>query len=119
MTRVLLVDDDELLRELLQMQIELEGHDVEVAEDGEAALEILDRESFDVVVLDLMMPVMDGLRFMRVLKERTTAPPEVVVLSSMNRPGLREELLAVGVREVVRKPIEIGALLAAIAAAEG
>jgi CheY-like chemotaxis protein len=70
-------------------------------------------------VLDLMMPVMDGMRFMQALAEHAPDPPAVVVLSALDRPEIRRDLLAAGVREVVRKPVELPLLLAALRAAAG
>ncbi len=119
MPKLLLVDDDELLRELLQMQIEVEGYDVAVAENGAEAIDLLRRERCDAVVLDLMMPVMDGMRFMRTLAQEVPDPPPVLVLSAVDSPEVRRDLAAVGVRDVVRKPVDLPDRLARIAAVAG
>ena len=114
--RILIVDDDELLQELLALHLEVEGYEVLSAPDGRAALEMLRQERPDLILLDLMMPVMDGLRFMRTLRE-VPAPPPVVVLSAAGGDHQRErDVRAAGAHAVVRKPIEPGALVDCIRA---
>ncbi len=121
MPRVMLVDDDELLRELLQLRVEVEGWEVETAPDGAAAIAALrsagGRARPDVVVLDLMMPVMDGLRFMRALAQEVSDPPPVVVLSALDKHEMRRDLLAAGARDVMHKPVDLPVLLAALRSA--
>ena len=120
MQLVMLVDDDELLRDLLQLRLEVEGWDVVTAADGAAAIALLEGGAGpDVIVLDLMMPVMDGMRFMHALAERVPNPPAVVVLSALDKPEIRSSLLGAGAREVVRKPVELQVLLCALRAASG
>lgn len=78
MARVLVVDDEPDILLMLRIALETEGHDPTLAADGESALARLDDESFDCVLLDLMMPVMDGLEVMNRLRGRPHAPPVVV-----------------------------------------
>lgn len=106
MPRVLLVDDDELLSELLEMHLELAGYEVDRAGEGAEALKRLAGADYAAVILDLIMPVMDGMRFMRLLNERSERPPPVIVLSALERAETKEGLLASGVRAVVRKPVD-------------
>ncbi len=77
--RVLAVDDDPDLLLLLRSTVEADGHQAILASDGRMALERIDRESPDVICLDLMMPVMDGWAVLGELNERPTAPPVIVV----------------------------------------
>jgi DNA-binding response OmpR family regulator len=118
MARLLLIDDDELLRELLAMRLEIEGHEVVAVDHGAAGIEALRRERFDLVVLDLMMPVMDGVRFMRLLNGEM-APPPVIVLSAAGRGDLERDMLAAGVGAVLRKPVDMQQLVARIGALTG
>ena len=71
--RILVVDDDEMNREVLSRMMKRGGHNVVVAEDGHAALDILRRQPVDLVLLDQMMPGIDGRRFRRLI--RTSAGP--------------------------------------------
>lgn len=98
MARVLVVDDEPSLLFLSRLSLELAGHEVTEAANGAAALEQIARADFDVVVTDLMMPVLDGNELLRLLRsdERTRALP-VVVYSSVDRPEVEADA-------VVKKP---------------
>jgi DNA-binding response OmpR family regulator len=70
MARILLVDDEPLLRETLRIALQAAGHDVSVAQNGAVALALLADQSFDVIVTDVLMPETDGLEMiMRIRKE--------------------------------------------------
>lgn len=98
MARVLVVDDEPSLLFLSRLSLELAGHEVAEAPDGAAALERLAQSDFDVVVTDLMMPVLDGNELLRRLRadERTRELP-VIVYSSVERPEVEADA-------VVKKP---------------
>lgn len=104
--RVLLVEDDLLLTELIEMLLSIEGFDVVHAANGAEALELLKEGVFDLVVLDLMMPVMDGLRFLQELPETSTERPPVLVFSASTAAGVSERALEAGATAVARKPID-------------
>ncbi len=112
--RILLVDDDDLLRELLSSFLTLEGYSVTEAEDGRKALAILATNSFDLILLDLLMPVMDGVRF---LKERVEHTTPVIVLSASAEGTVVQAAKAAGVVEILRKPMAPALLLESIAKA--
>ena len=83
--RVLIVEDDDGLRETLAEILVDDGHEVRVASDGEAALETMAEWSPEIVVLDLMMPRMDGFAFRQRQRRATTAPPAKLLLVSAAR----------------------------------
>ncbi|MES2494273.1 MAG: response regulator [Pseudomonadota bacterium] len=114
MPRILLVDDDELLRELLELTLSLEGHEVALASNGVEGIELVRRERFDLALLDLMMPFMDGVRFLRTLDAESADPPPVIVMSAAGTGELAREVLDAGAKAVVQKPVDIEALLATI-----
>ena len=68
--RILAVDDQRYFRELIEGLLEDEGYDVQTAASGEEALHILEREDFEIVVTDLVMPGIDGAELVRRVKER-------------------------------------------------
>jgi DNA-binding response OmpR family regulator len=103
---ILIVEDDRLLQSLLAMHLELEGFSVESAFDGETGLPILRENRTALVVLDLMMPVLDGMSFMRVVNAEMPSPPPVVVVSGLRQEGIGEQLLDLGAASVVRKPAD-------------
>ncbi|HEU4900513.1 MAG TPA: response regulator, partial [Actinomycetota bacterium] len=69
--RILVVDDDQVIQQLLKVNLELEGYTVEVASDGEEALVLFDRFRPDLVLLDIMMPKLDGWEVARRLAGTT------------------------------------------------
>ena len=113
---ILVVDDDRTTRRMLRLQLEAAGHEVATARDGAAGLAKLSRSRFDVVLLDVWMPGMDGLE---VLSRLRGAPsrPRVIVMTADDAP----ETLLKAVREqafgYVAKPVEPEELNNAIASA--
>jgi OmpR family response regulator RpaB len=108
---VLVVDDDPDIRLLLRLELAAEGHTIVEAGDGEEALAALAARSPDVMLLDIMMPVLDGWGVLRAL-DPTTAPPVVVVtaLASHDQRHL-VDLLELGAMDVVVKPFDPGYLV--------
>lgn len=102
MKRVLLVDDDPDILESLRMLLE-ESYAVEVAVNGEAGLRALLARRFDAVVLDMMMPVLDGAGMVRELQARGVHVP--VLLASAAR-NLRSEARSLGVDDFIEKPFD-------------
>jgi two-component system chemotaxis response regulator CheY len=82
---ILVVDDEEPIREALRLFLQLAGHRVLEAIHGGDALKLLERERPDLVISDVMMPVMDGLELARRLKATTTIP--VILTSAAGPPG--------------------------------
>ena len=109
--RVLVVDDDQDIRELLVSVLEDDGYQAESAQNGREALDVLERWKADVVVLDLMMPIMDGWTFADRMHEKWDIP--IVVISAAT--DLKRHAGRVGAAGVVAKPFEIESLLPVIA----
>ena len=103
---ILIVDDDEILAGLLQLTLEIEGYDVSTAFDGAQGMARLAEGGIDLVVLDLVMPRMDGVRFLRLLNEQGAARPPVIVISSTAGNEVSDEFRALGVVAIARKPVE-------------
>ena len=113
--RVLVVDDDPDIRELLVAALADDGFVSESARNGREALDVLDHFDADVIVLDLMMPVMDGWTFAARMKERRSIP--IVVLSAA--ADLTRQADSVGAADVVPKPFDLETLLPTIARVAG
>jgi CheY-like chemotaxis protein len=108
--RVLVVDDDALIRDTLATALADEGYSVRVAADGQAALDTLDEWLPDLIVLDLMMPVMDGPAFRAAQRDREVAAHiPVIVLSAAHNIHTRASTL--GAAAVFPKPFDLGVLL--------
>jgi CheY-like chemotaxis protein len=103
---ILVVDDDELVSEMLAAMLVLEGYDVATAENGAVGLDLLARRHFDLVLLDLVMPHMDGIRFLRLLPERIAAPPPIIVVSASVTGDIAQAVRMPGVVGVSRKPVQ-------------
>jgi DNA-binding response OmpR family regulator len=102
--RILVVDDDPGIRQLLTDVLEIEGHDVTVAGDGQAAVQTLDAHRPDFVVLDVMMPYLDGYAVLRRIRERTGDPVPVLMLTAAAEPDAAARAWADGVDYYLAKP---------------
>ncbi|MGH3915883.1 MAG: response regulator transcription factor [Pseudonocardiaceae bacterium] len=100
--RVLVVDDDLTIRDVVRRYLERDGHTVTVAGDGELALALAGRDEPDLVVLDLMLPGIDGLEVCRVLRSRSAVP--VVMLTALGEEADRITGLQLGADDYVTKP---------------
>ncbi|MBQ8263687.1 MAG: response regulator transcription factor [Oscillospiraceae bacterium] len=105
MFHILVVDDDKNTRLLLKAVLEAERYTVSTAENGEAALEIMDREHIDLVVLDIMMPKMDGYRFTETLRSTDNNLP-ILMVSAKHMPEDRRRGFIVGTDDYMTKPID-------------
>jgi len=111
---VLLVEDHEINRKLAQIMLQRMGHAFVLANDGQQALDCLDKEHFDVVLLDVMMPVMDGLTALRIWREReierNLPRTPVLMVTAHAMTGDRERFMAAGADGYVSKPMSEVAL---------
>ena len=103
---VLLVDDEESVQKLLTYPLEREGYRVVQARDGEEALERYRAESIDLVVLDLMLPRLDGLAVCRSLREARSAVP-IIMLTARGDEGDKVLGLELGADDYITKPFSI------------
>src|SRR5437016_8396592 len=116
MSRVLIVEDEAHLAKGLQFNLEAEGHSVEVARDGERALELLlghdgKRENFDAVVLDIMLPGKDGFAVASELRAAKNFVP-VLMLTARGRAEDVLQGFASGADDYLPKPFELPILIA-------
>ena len=105
MFHILVVDDDKNSRLFLSALLEEAGYTVTAATDGEDALEKMDRSHVDLVVLDIMMPKMDGYEFTRVIRESDTNLP-ILMVSAKQLPADKHKGFAVGTDDYITKPID-------------
>jgi two-component system, OmpR family, response regulator MprA len=109
--RVLLVDDEPAVREAIRAGLEFEGFQVAMAADGHQAMEQIAKEQPDVVLLDVMMPRMDGLTVLRRLRASDPALP-VLLLTARDTVGDRVTGLDLGADDYLTKPFDLDELLA-------
>jgi CheY-like chemotaxis protein len=110
---VLVVEDEESIREVITDILDERGFRVMLAANGAEALRMLDNVRPDVVVLDLLMPVMHGWAFMEGYADKTDGQPIPIVVVSVN-PALPRSFCRYGVRQVVSKPFDVDQLLQAV-----
>lgn len=106
MSRILIVDDHEDIRLLLRLELSADGHQITEAANGEEALAAIEAGPVDLVLLDIMMPVLDGWE---VLRRRAGEPgPPIVVITGISSEEGRHvlELLELGALDVIPKPFE-------------
>lgn len=107
---ILVVEDNGVNRQLMSYLLQKLGHTVTLASDGEAALQASAQETFDLVLMDMQMPVMDGLAAARAIRERELVngdtPIPIHALTANAMPGDRERCLAAGMDGYLAKPLQ-------------
>ncbi len=109
MVRVLVVDDDPVIRRLLQLNLELDGHEVRSADDGRAGLAAIIADPPDVVLLDVMMPHLDGFQVcaaVRAHDDPTVASTPVIMLSAKAQQSDLDAGSVAGADSYVTKPFD-------------
>jgi len=101
-TNILIVDDEPMIRDLLENTMARTNYSCEFAENGEKALEILSRQEFDVVVTDIDMPVMDGIELAKIIKSKFTA--DVIVMTGQIHSYQYDGIINIGASDFVEKP---------------
>jgi CheY-like chemotaxis protein len=100
-----LIDDEPMIRTVLRYELEPIGHEVILAEDGMRGVALAKRQRPDLIILDLMMPILDGHSVMEMLqREERTARIPVIVLTAVRLEAVRLKCLAEGAAHVLAKP---------------
>ena len=117
--RILFVDDNGMNRKVVALMLEAAGLGMAEAEDAEAGLAMIEANDYDLILMDLRMPGMDGLTAIRKIRAREDikAAAPIVVVTADNGPDVRSQSLAAGADEVLHKPVQMEALFDAIAQA--
>ena len=113
-TRILLVDDDRSLVKFVSANLKARNYEVIVAQNGQAALDVLTTQMPDLIILDLMMPKVDGLQVAREVRRVGDVP--IIVLSAIGDESKKVELLDSGVDDSLTKPFWLQELLARVRA---
>lgn len=106
MAKILVIDDEQSVRDLLDTLLRRKGYDVVVAESGQKGLDLYRRERPDVLVLDLKMPEMDGLTVLRQIRSLDPRKP-VIVLTGAGTAEAEQQVRALGVMEYVEKEFSL------------
>lgn len=115
MSRILIVEDDTTVRETLALNLTAEGHEVHQAEDGESGLRLGRELEPDLVVLDVMLPGLDGLTVCRLLRRDSSVP--IILLTARGTETDKIVGLEIGADDYIVKPFSLGEFLARVRAA--
>ena len=110
--RIMVVDDDQNMLKLLNRTLELEGFDAIVVTNGDSALNLLEEINPDLVILDIMMPGLDGFQTLDLIRERSNTP--VIMLSARSEVTALQRALFLGADDYVSKPFSTRSLIARI-----
>jgi DNA-binding response OmpR family regulator len=105
MFNILVVDDNKNTRQLFKAVLENEKYKVFTAENGEDALLVMDKEHIDLVILDIMMPKMDGYEFTKILRENDSSLP-ILMVSAKQLPSDKQKGFLVGTDDYMTKPVD-------------
>jgi len=111
--KLLIVDDEDALRLLLRHELEQHGFEVTEAENGEMALEKMQENRFDVVILDIRMPGIDGMEVLKIIREKNLAN-KVIMLTGVEELKIARDSLNLGANDFLTKPYDMKTLLACI-----
>jgi len=111
---IMVVDDEQTILSLLKRTLEPEEYGVIMADNGIAALDLLEEHMPDLVILDIMMPGLDGIQVLNLIRERSNIP--VIMLSARREMAVKRDTLILGADDYVGKPFYTGELVARIRA---
>ena len=107
---ILAVDDEENIRNIINYTFEEHNLEVMTAENGKAAITILENNPIDVIITDLLMPTMTGLALIREMKKRKSAIP-IIIITAYGNTEMVKEIIAEGVFRLIEKPLDFDILV--------
>lgn len=105
--KILIVDDEEAILKILSIKLRVSGYDVIAASDGRKGLELVRSEKPDLVVLDVILPKMNGLQVLEKLQERSNLP----IIAFSARPENAQKVISLGADDFIAKPFDVDALI--------
>ena len=111
-THILVVDDDPVISRLLSTNLKARGYEVVTATDGEEALDVIEREAVDLIILDIMMPHVDGIEVCRRIREWSRVP--IIMLSARGDEKGKVHCLDLGADDYLTKPFGVSELIARV-----
>jgi CheY-like chemotaxis protein len=103
MRRILLVEDEDILRESYDMVLSTQPYIVDTAANGQEALEKYRENHYDLILLDIMMPIMDGVAFLEVITKEATELPKVLMLTNLSSGSEIDRALKLGAEKTMLK----------------
>ena len=113
--KILIVEDEQAMAKALELKLDHAGFETEVVQNGEEALDLLGAESFDAIILDLIMPKMDGFDFLQQIKEKGITTP-VIVASNLGQEEDIERAKALGAKDYfIKSNVSINEIVVKVA----
>ena len=113
--KILIIEDDAILRKVLALGLKTAGYELLTAANGEEAIPLVQQEKPDIIMADLHMPVMDGLRFLRWIRGEAAITIPVVVFTGSIKEDILREAKEAGATVILRKPVKTAKLLETLA----
>jgi two-component system, OmpR family, response regulator VicR len=113
--KILLVEDDTAISDMVKSQFTREGYEITAAYDGEQALQVFANGSFDLILLDLMLPKLDGMEFLKIIREKSMIP--ILIMSAKDGDLDKALGLGFGADDYIAKPFSMIELVARVKAA--
>jgi len=110
--RILVVDDESLMRRVLKQALEMEGYSVSEAPGGEDALDMVKQSQFDLVILDIKMPGLNGFQVLESIRKTSDMP--VIMLSGLGETTNISNALLIGADDFIKKPFHMSELIARV-----
>jgi two-component system KDP operon response regulator KdpE len=125
--KILVVDDNEVIRKAVSLKLKASGYEAFTAADGSAVVKVVDKEKLDLILLDILFPPdateggmsWDGLVIMRWLRNMSGAKDVPIIIISGTEPAKYEPCLAAGARAFLHKPLDMDELIAVVRAVLG
>lgn len=112
--KILLVEDDNSLCQLISMVLELEGYEVTVSNDGEQAISYLKNNTVDLILLDIFMPVLDGTHVLHWLRVEEGLDTKVLILTAMSESKTKDSDIYMRANGVIQKPLDVNKIIESV-----
>lgn len=112
MSKILIIEDDQKIMKYLELELLHSGYQVETAEDGKKGLELIKKNSYSLILLDLMMPKISGEDVCKEIRKKSNVP--IIILTAKDETFSKINLLDLGADDYITKPFHLGELLARI-----
>ena len=109
--RILVAEDNEINQQLVQLILDKLGYQPDIAENGQIVLDKLHTSSFDIILMDVQMPEMDGLETTRIIRQQLGVQPVIIAMTANAMQGDREECIEAGMNDYLSKPIRVEELV--------
>jgi DNA-binding response OmpR family regulator len=111
MSQILIVEDEPRIAAFLEKGLQKHGYDTAVAIDGEEAIQMVQKDVFDLLLLDLGLPIKDGWTVLKELQQHDQPVPAVIILTARSGDGDRSQSLRLGAKDYLTKPFRFNDLL--------